>query len=194
MVHGGEVFSNNKELYSMIEERKIDPYENKKNWKNYLLEELEGSHEIFKPTFPNSWLADYNAWKIWFEKYFEFLTSKNIILIGNSLGGIFLAKYLCENTFPKKISQLHLLAPVFDHGVGDYLGNFSFDNTKLENVSKQCENIFLYHSHDDDIVPFNHSVEYKQRLEKSELIEFKNRGHFIDERPINELIERIKRN
>jgi hypothetical protein len=53
--------------------------------------------------------ADYIAWKIWFEKLFPFLQPENVILIGSSLGTIFLSKYLSENIFPRTIQSLHLV-------------------------------------------------------------------------------------
>jgi predicted alpha/beta hydrolase family esterase len=194
MVHGGMVFENKEEYYKFLLSMEVNPYNNTKGWKSNLQEDLGDNFEVFKPSMPEPNYSDYNAWKIWFEKYFDFLTSKNIILIGHSLGTIFLSKYLTEHTFPKKISQLHLVTPIFSHTPHESIGNFSFDNTKLSNVSKKCEIIFLYHSHDDDIVPFNHSVEYKQRLENSELIEFEDRGHFIDQEHFEELVEKIRGN
>ncbi|NOZ43581.1 MAG: hypothetical protein GXP45_00120 [bacterium] len=67
---------------------------------------------------PNKQRADYHARKIWFEKLFPYINSSKeskLILIGHSLGAIFLAKYLSENTFPKTIDQLHLISSVFDN-------------------------------------------------------------------------------
>jgi predicted alpha/beta hydrolase family esterase len=192
IVHGGEIFSKDKDFYEMLTNWNIDPYDTSKSWKSNLEKDVGESYEIFKPSFPNRLKADYNAWKIWFEKHFDFLTSEKIILIGHSLGGLFLAKYLCENKFPQELCGLHLVAPVFDYGVGKHLGNFNFDNTKLTNVSKQCKNIFLYHSTDDTIVPYNHSVEYQKSLENSELITLKNKGH-INQEDFPELLERIKK-
>ena len=58
--------------------------------------------------------AKYNDWKIFFERYIPFLRN-NVILIGASLGGIFLAKYLSENKFPKKILSTYLICPPFDN-------------------------------------------------------------------------------
>ena len=53
---------------------------------------------------PCKFMVDYEAWKIWFERHFQFL-QKEVILIGWSLGGRFLLKYLSENKFPFKISN-----------------------------------------------------------------------------------------
>jgi predicted alpha/beta hydrolase family esterase len=194
VIHGGTSFTNDEDFYTYLKKFKIDlSYAQNSDWKSNLQVDLGDKYKVFKPTMPNKQKADYNAWKIWFEKYFEFLTSKKIILIGHSLGGIFLAKYLSENEFVKQISQLHLVSPVFDHGFDKELGNFKVENTKLNNVSKQCDKIYLYHSTDDSVVPFNHSVEYQKRLEHSELTTLENKGH-INQEELPELVERIKKN
>jgi predicted alpha/beta hydrolase family esterase len=193
IVHGGNSFSKTENFYEYLKKYEvIRSCIKKSDWKVEFSERLGFKYEVFKLMMPNKQNADYNAWKIWFEKYFEFLVSKKIILIGHSLGGLFLVKYLSENKFLKPISQIHLVAPVFDYGFGKHLGNFSFDKNKLDNITKQCDEIYLYHSTDDNIVPYNHSIEYQEVLEKSELITLKNRGH-VNQKDFPELIERIKK-
>lgn len=61
------------------------------------------------PQFPNKQNAQYEEWKILFGKILNALDD-NIILIGNSLGAIFLVKYLSENKIDKKIQKTILLA------------------------------------------------------------------------------------
>ncbi len=98
------------------------------------------------------------------------------------MGGIFLAKYLSENAFPKKIAQLHLVAPVcgeFDlppHD--DYLADFVFDTGNLKNLEPQVEKIFIYGSKDDPLVPFSHIQKYQEYLPQAKLQVFEDRGHF----------------
>ena len=57
--------------------------------------------------------AKYEDWKIYFERYIPFLRN-DCILVGSSLGAMFLAKYLSENKFPKKILATFLVCPPFD--------------------------------------------------------------------------------
>ncbi|MDR0860065.1 MAG: hypothetical protein LBO09_03640 [Candidatus Peribacteria bacterium] len=76
-------------------------------------------------------MAYYWARKIWFEKIFPYLNNEGTILIGHSLGAMFLLKYLSENTFPQPLSQLHLISSSIDEETGyqekHYLGDFVWD-------------------------------------------------------------------
>ncbi len=62
---------------------------------------------------PNKTNAQFEEWKIWFEKFIPFLND-GVILVGHSLGGVFLAKYLSENKFPKKIGGVFLVSAVYE--------------------------------------------------------------------------------
>jgi predicted alpha/beta hydrolase family esterase len=101
---------------------------------------------------------------------------------------------LSENTFPKKIKQLHLVCPVFNEEYplisSETLGNFVLDPGKLKNISPQVEEIFIYHSKDDPLIPYSHSEQYKKHLPTAKLTLFEDRGHFqVSEFP--ELLENI---
>lgn len=161
-------------------------------WKDHLQDKLGENYEIIFPQMPSKYNAKYNEWKLWFENFFPFLHD-NVIFIGSSLGGTFLAKYLSENKFPKKIKAIFLLAAVFkitdrhsDSTLGDFILPHSF-----ENLNNQCEQIFLYHSKDDPVVPFADIEKFAQVLPNSEKVIFENKGHFnLKEFP--EFIEKIK--
>ena len=111
-----------------------------------------------------------------------------IVCVGSSLGASFLAKYLSEETIGIHISQLHLAAGRFftrDE-------SFRIDAALLPNVAKQCDKIFIYHSKDDFVVPFEDASKFKQALPMASLVVFEDRGHFLQEE-FPELIENIKR-
>ncbi len=195
IIHGGEVFNTRADYLKYLKDYKIDFVRLKlkrKGWKDNLEEKLGKNFEIIRPQMPSPRNAKYEEWKIWFEKFFPILRD-NIILIGNSLGGIFLAKYLSENKFPVKISQLHLVAAPFGKEKDRYsLADFKLP-ASLKKIEKQASKIFLYHSKDDSIVPFSDLKKYADELPSAEKIIFKNRDHFFQEE-FPELIERIKKN
>jgi predicted alpha/beta hydrolase family esterase len=150
---------------------------------------------MFIPEMPNSKNASYKARKIWFEKLFPYLNDEGTILIGHSLGTIFLLKYLTENTFPKTISQLHLVGTILDEQempeFEDYLGDFAFDITTIPSITKQVKQVFIYHSKDDDCCPYSHAERLSAFLPDATLLTFTDRGHFR-QADFPELLEKIR--
>lgn len=133
--------------------------------------------------------AKYNEWSILFKKIAPLLKN-NVILIGHSLGAIFLAKYLSENKFPKKILATLLISAPYDNNLNESLGDFKLSKN-LNRLSKQGGKIFLYQSRDDQVVPYNHVKKYKKALPNAIVREFKNRGHF-NQTKFPELVKDIK--
>ena len=101
LIHGGETFRNQKDYLNYLKNRTISIKKRVRWSQEYLDKELGKKFEIIRPRMPLQENAKYSDWKIFFERHMPLLRN-NIILIGNSLGGIFLAKYLSENKFPKK--------------------------------------------------------------------------------------------
>jgi hypothetical protein len=108
---------------------------------------------------------------------------------------MFLIKYLWENTFPKKIKQLHLISSVFDESdmseEEKYSWDFAYDPEIIRNIQAQVEEIFLYHSTDDDIVPYAHTEKIKAYLPKAKLITLTDKGHLFGVSEFPELLENI---
>jgi len=178
IIHGGGVFRTYKEYISFLKDYKLDFQRLKlKGWKDNLPKRLGKDFEVVSPRMPNSMNASYKEWKIIFEKFFPFFKN-HLILLGHSLGGIFLAKYLSENKFPKKIkATLLVAAPYDDKTAKDFLGDFKLPK-KLDKFQQQGGRIFLYQSKDDPLVPFVDLEKYKKSLPKAKVTVFRNRGHF----------------
>jgi len=192
-IHGGETFDTYEEYFSFLENLEFD-FERirlkEKSWKKTLGEKLGEEFEVILPEMPNPLNAKYVEWKIMFDKLAPFLND-NVVLIGHSLGGAFLAKYLSENIFPKKIIATFLVsAPFGDKDLEPSLGDFVF-NGALAKVQGQGGKIFLCQSKDDLCVPFSDLEKYKQELPKAEAIVFEDRGHF-NQPEFPELAEKIK--
>lgn len=159
------------------------------DWKSRLGEQLGEGYEIVKPEIPCRWNAKYPEWQIWFEKFIPYLND-GVILIGHSLGGTFLAKYLAENKFPKRIKGVFLVAAPFDDTPDEALVDFSLPKS-LKGLENQAEKTFLYHSSDDPVVPFSHLAKYAIGINNAMIKEFTDRGHFNQEE-FPELLEDIK--
>lgn len=191
-IHGGDVFETYEEYISYLKNYVLEnlDYFKRKRWGNSLQEKLGNTFEVITPEMPSKRNAKYLEWKIWFEKLFPFLND-GVILIGGSLGGIFLTKYLSENIFPKRIRGIFIVAAPFGDSKPKYaLADFSLLNN-LEKLNKLAEKISFYHSKDDPVVPFIEMEKYRKALPKARYTVFENREHFGQEE-FPEIVEDIK--
>ena len=118
VIHGGNAFNSYEEYISALEEKVVSLEDfTRKGWKKSLQEKLGAEYEVFNPQMPNGQNAKYPEWKIYFEKFLP-LFSDNVIFVGHSLGGIFLAKYFSENKVSKKIKATILIAAPYDEDKG----------------------------------------------------------------------------
>ena len=150
---------------------------------------MGSEYEVIAPKMPNKSNAKYVEWKIWFEKLLPFVRD-DIVLLGHSMGGVFLAKYLSEEKFPKKIKATFLVAPPYNIDEGRALVEFVLP-VSLENFERQGGKIFIYHSRDDYVVAFSELSKYQKVLPKAQFKIFEDRGHFSQEE-FPEIIEDIK--
>jgi len=192
VIHGGETFNSYEDYVASLKGEVINlEYFKKRRWRKSLQQKLGQNFEVITPDMPNGWNAKYLEWKIWLEKIIPFLDN-GVILVGHSLGGIFLAKYLSENNLPKKVRSLFLISAPFDEkDLDESLGDFILPQS-LEGINKQAEEIFIYHSKDDPVVPFTDCLKFKNKLPNAEVVVFEDREHFNQEE-FPELIEKIKK-
>jgi len=191
LIHGGDTFETYEEYIKSLQDFKMDfQMLKKKDWKISLENKLGGVFEVIAPRMPSNYNAKFLEWKIWFEKIIPFLEDE-IILVGHSLGGIFLAKYLSLYEYPKKIKATFLVAAPFDDADSEYtLADFALPQS-LNKFEKQGGQIYLYQSKDDDSVPFVDLSKYQKALPKAKVTVFEDRGHFNQEQ-FPELVADIK--
>lgn len=192
VIHGGTTFDTHENYISYLKNKEIslEKLKLRKYWRDTLPEKMGNDVEVLLPQMPNNTNARYEEWKIWFERMMPFF-SEHIILVGHSLGGIFLAKYLSENTIPRTITATILIAAPFDdENIEESLIDFALP-VSLEKFVKQSKNIFLIHSKDDPVVPFDQLRKYQQALPNAKEIVFNDREHFNQE-VFPEIIDLIK--
>lgn len=195
-VHGGETFDSYEAYIDFLTQTEYNPRKRFVSWKHWLKDGLSDRFESFSPDMPLKLNAQYPEWKIWFGKIFPYLNNQKSIIVGHSLGGVFLAKYLSENTFPKRITQIHLVAPVLDNeGMPEEesVGSFALDADLLPNLAKQSDEVHIWASTDDPIVPYNHSERYHKAIPGSVLHTFSDRGHFFGQPSFVELFLEIQK-
>lgn len=180
-IHGGMTFEKEKEYLDFLKNRPISP-EGKRYWSgDDFAKNLGRNFEIIRPQMPLKENARYKDWKIHFERFFPFIGGGGkLILIGASLGGIFLARYLSENKFPKRVFSLYLIAAPYDDDLPDEgLCNGFRLKSDLSLLSKSAKHINLVFGKDDEVVPLEHGLKYAAKLPSARLIILKNtKGHF----------------
>ncbi|MDB5195351.1 MAG: hypothetical protein JWO84_535 [Parcubacteria group bacterium] len=192
-IHGGETFDTYEAYLDALKNEYVyDPEDEKgktKRWKNSLAEKLGDKWDVHLPQMPSKFNAKYLEWSIWFEKVIPYLRDE-IILIGHSLGGIFLAKYLAEHELPIRVKATFLIAAPFDTRDTDYtLSDFTL--SALEPLTKHAGKLYLYHSKDDPVVPFSAFEAYRELLPTATTRVFEDRGHFMQE-SLPEILEDIR--
>lgn len=195
-IHGGNSYSKYEDYLNSLKTKTIwDPYGQKpaKHWREDIRATFSEEADVFYPSMPNSQNAQYNEWKIWFERYFEYFTGE-IILTGHSLGANFLVKYLSEEQFPFHLKGLFLIAGTFDStGLGtEDCKSFIPNQEMLSEILRKTSLIHVFHSNDDTVVSFEHALKYKSALPSIHLHEFTDRGHFIGPE-FPEIIEEIRK-
>lgn len=192
VIHGGTTFDTYEDYISYLKNKEIslEKLKPRKDWKDTLAEKLGDDYEVLLPRMPNGANARYEEWKLWFERIISFF-NKDIILVGHSLGGIFLAKYLSENVISRKIKATILVAAPFDdENNEESLTDFALP-ASLDKFAKQSEKIFLIQSKDDPVVSFEQLGKYKKALPNAKDIVFDQREHFNQE-TFPEIIDLIK--
>ena len=193
-IHGGNCFDTQEKYLQYLQNKEYNPFEIKSHWKNYLAAELGEWVTFFAPEMPCMRNAQYIAWKVWFKKLFPYLVNEPVILIGHSLGTVFLAKYLSEDWFPKMIQAIHLVWSVFDgEDIDDEdMADFILQPKLLASVEELTTNIHLYHSTDDESCPWKNVEKYQQYFPHAVLHKFTDRWHFRQSE-FPELLEQIQK-
>lgn len=147
------------------------------------------AYEVLYPQMPNEGDPDYGMWKVQIKKELAGLESE-VILIGHSLGSSFLLKYLAEEKLEKSIAGIFLMATPYWGGDGwQYEG---YERVALpEDFAAKLPGgapIFLYHSRDDEIVPFAHLALYAEKLPQATIRALDGGGHQLN----NDLAEVVR--
>lgn len=172
-------FKNKKDYMYFLKTRKVSLQKRARWTGDYLDKKLGRKFEIIRLRMPLQDNAKYKDWKIHFERFIPLLKN-NAILIGVSLGGIFLTQYLSEHKLPKKLATVFLVCPPFDDSLfeEDLAGGFRL-KSDLSLLDGSTKHLFLLFSANDDVVPVAHAEKYRKKLKNAKIIIYKNKnGHF----------------
>ncbi len=198
VIHGGGFFDSREEYARSLKKETLKKEELLTElpvgWKETLQEDLGSGFEVLRPTMPSKENAKYDEWKIWFEKCLPFIDS-DYVLVGHSLGGIFLARYLSEEKLTcKPLGLVMVAAPYFEatKAKGKKSKGGFFVDKRLKNISLNVSNIVIIQSDDDTIVPAAHALKFKKMLPQATLLMLKGKGHFFRGAKYPEIVESIR--
>ncbi|HET7062704.1 MAG TPA: alpha/beta fold hydrolase [Rudaea sp.] len=136
---------------------------------------LGGEYEVHFPRMPDEPDPNVTSWKGKISAELSRLRGQ-VLLVGHSIGGSIVLKYLAEEEIKIRIGGLFLLAaPSRDED------QWNFEDLKLpRNIAERLASIpriFLYHSRDDVVVPFAHLALHAARLPQATIRAVDGRGH-----------------
>jgi uncharacterized protein len=150
-------------------------YEEDRILADSLQDVLGVEYHVSFPKMPNEESPEDDAWIAQIAKELASLDGK-VILVGHSAGGAVLLKYLLKEKISKPVAGIFLIS-IPHWGPEDEEGH---EYTLHEGFASQLPKgvpIFLYHSRDDEWVPFAHLAMYAEKLPQATIREFDGRGH-----------------
>ncbi len=150
------------------------------NWFPWLKQELEQrGYKVFVPQFPSPPVVPAKIAE-WFDvlKNYEQNIDENSILIGHSLGGIFLLRALEKLNHPIKaaffVGTPIGVRPILNYERDSAFSGFDFN---WEEIKKKAQNFVVFQSDDDPYVGLDNGKELAKNL-GIELSFVPNAGHF----------------
>jgi uncharacterized protein len=150
-------------------------YEEDKELATSLQDSLGDEYYVVYPRMPNEENPEDGPWMAQISKELAALEGK-VNLVGHSAGGGVLLKYLLKENITKPIAGIFLIAiPHWgpeDEEDDEYPLREGFAAQLPKGVP-----IFLYHSRDDEWVPFAHLEIYAEKIPGAIIRKFDGRGH-----------------
>ena len=157
---------------------------------SWLRSELSKEYNIRYPIIDNPESPTYKMWKKLFTKEFKKI-GQSVILVGHSLGGSMLLKYLSEERPNISTSALFLVSTPFWGKDGWEVEDFVLQEN-FEATLKHINNVYLYHCKSDKIVPFQHLNFYKKAFPHS-IVRILNGTDHAFSKGLPELVSDIKK-
>lgn len=146
-----------------------------------LQDSLGNEYHVIYPKMPDEENPEDGPWMARISKELAAFEG-NVILVGHSAGGRVLLKYLLKESITKPIAGSFLIAiPYWGPEYAE-----EEDYTLREGFASQLPKgvpVFLYHSRDDEIVPFAHLAKYAEKIPQATVRAFDGRGHQFNNDP-----------
>lgn len=156
IIHGWE--SNSKEHWFLEEKKRLEKL----------------GYEVAVPDMPNSF---HPKQKEWVKVIKDFNPDKNSILIGHSLGGVAILRYL-EKTLNKVGKCIFIATPIRKLGPGyEGIENFLETDFDWDKIKESSEKFVVMNQTEDSAVPLQHGKDLSNYL-NVELVAVEGNNHF----------------
>jgi len=164
-------------------------YKEDKKLALFLQDALKKTYDISYPKIPDENNPNYETYRAKIDEELKKIHTR-VILVGHSVGGCFLVKYLSEQKIDKDIAGMFFIAtPFWGDGGWQYEG-FVLESDFPSKLPTEAP-IFFYHSTNDEIVPFSHLALYSKKLPHAIIRKIVGRGHQLNN-DLSELVQDIK--
>jgi predicted alpha/beta hydrolase family esterase len=142
-----------------------------------LVNELGADYEVHYPVMPHEDSPDYPAWNRVLIEQLERL-GDDVILVAHSVGPTIVVWSLAENQPKQKLAGVFLIAPPFVGERGWQIEEF----TPPKDIGSKVPDvpIYLYHSREDELVPFAHVDLYAAVLPQAFIRRLAGRNHQLN--------------
>lgn len=164
-------------------------YKEDKELASYLKEALKELYDINYPRMPDENDPDYEKYKAKIDEELKKINNK-VVLVGHSLGGCFLLKYLSEEKINNEIAGMFFIATPFWGDGGWQFEGFSIENDFPSKLPEETP-IYFYHSTNDEIVPYAHLALYAKKLPYAIIRKIDGRRHQLNN-DLSEIVKDIK--
>ena len=179
VIHGATTFVDHDQYLQYLAEKplQVDRLTYKPMWKERLQDNLGDAYKVLLPSMPNKTNARYSEWRIFFKNLTQLLTD-DCVLVGHSMGAVFLAKYLSETHLPFRVQATILVATPHSDDSAEDLGDFKLD-TISDLFRSQAGKVIIFNGKDDPVISVQDIERYKQDLPGAEHIELPASDHFM---------------
>ena len=152
-------------------------------------EELGPDYEVQFPVLPNPEDPHYEPWS---ERLGQILAGADepLIVVGHSLGGSVALKRLAEGGSAESIAGLVLAETPF-WGESDWEAEWALPRDWPQPATA-LPPIVLFHSRDDEEIPFAHLDLYAKRLPGAAVHPLEDNGHLLDRGDLSEIVASIR--
>jgi predicted alpha/beta hydrolase family esterase len=140
---------------------------------------LGAGYDVVYPQMPDEENCPYPEWKAQIDACLAAMTGP-VTLVGHSIGGSVLLKYLCERPAPPDLAGLFVVAAPY-WGADDW--HWDEMNLPADAATRLAGDwaLVLWHSRDDEVVPYSHLTLYAARLPRAVIRTVDGLGHQFGE-------------